>query len=405
MPRNVHNPLPASLHSECLKTKQILESFIDGSFTGSPGKEMPARFLGEAKVRNYQPEGMDLISITNTGTNTYPMQGLAIITVTRAGFLGSIRIGSGVLIARLDGGRWSAPSAVATAGLGFGGQFGIELTDFVFILNERALRTFSRTGSLTLSGNISIAFGPFGRSAELSGGASSNGLASMFSYSKTVGMYGGVTVEGGMLVERKSANKKFYKSKVTAEQLLRGEVVLPAATQSLMRVLSHKMFDPPAEVESREVPVSREIAQPDGMVELSARAEAQPPSELPIESSRAVPSPSTSPGHESARDFGIMPELDGTPCTPQPAELPSEPNAQPQPNAQSPTAELPSVPSAQSPRAEIPVQVSEPPSRKPLRQDSGQSSGTADEEPTTEKPAASRTLPPQPRSEGFVISG
>ncbi|KAK1142401.1 hypothetical protein N8T08_007953 [Aspergillus melleus] len=379
MPRNVHNPLPSSLNSECLKARQILESFIDGSFTGSPGKEMPARFLGEAK-------------------------GLAIITVTRAGFLGSIRIGSGILIARLDDGRWSAPSAVATAGLGFGGQFGIELTDFVFILNERALRTFSRTGSLTLSGNISIAFGPFGRSAELSGGASSNGVASMFSYSKTVGMYGGVTVEGGMLVERKSANKKFYKSKVTAEQLLRGEVVLPAATQSLMRVLDHKMFDPPVEVESREVEVSREIPQPEGMVELSARAEAQPPSELPVESSRAGPAPSTSPGGESARDFGVMAELDGTPCTPQPAELPSEPNAQSQPSAHSPTAELP-------------AQVTEMPSRKPLRQDSGQSSGTQhaelsvkpSPEPTapsdaTEKLPASNILPPQPRSEGFIIS-
>ena len=241
-------------------------------------------------------------------------------------------------------------------------------------------------------------------------------MASMFSYSKTVGMYGGVTVEGGMLVERKSANKKFYKSKVTAEQLLRGEVVLPAATQSLMRVLGHKMFDPPVEVESREVEVSREIPQPEGIVELSARAEAQPPSELPVESSRAGPAPSTSPGGESARDFGVMPELDGTPCTPQPAELPSEPNAQSQPSAHSPTAELP-------------AQVTEKPSRKPLRQNSGQSSGTQDAEPTvqssgtqeaelsvqpspeptvtadaTEKLPASNILPPQPRSEGFIIS-
>ncbi|PLB44993.1 DUF500-domain-containing protein [Aspergillus steynii IBT 23096] len=373
MPRNMHNPLPASLHSECLKARQILESFIDGSFTGSPGKEMPTRFLGEAK-------------------------GLAIITVIRAGFLGSARVGSGILTARLEDGSWSAPSAVATAGVGFGGQFGIELTDFVFILNERALRTFSRTGSLTLSGNISIAFGPFGRSAEVSGGASTNGLASMFSYSKTVGMYGGVTVEGGMLIERKSANRKFYKTKVTADQLLRGEVPLPDATQSLMRVLGHKVFDPPAEMESREVPVTREISQPDGVVELSARAEAQPPSELPVDSGRGDLSPTPSPRHGNVRDLGIVTELDGTPCTPQPAELSSEPVV------------LSSV-------AGLPASVSEKPSRKPLRQDSGQSPGAQDAEPTvqpspestspaepTEKAAASNNGPHEERPAAFTIN-
>lgn len=309
---------------------------------------MPARFLGEAKVSPLYPIPPGILSPTNKPALTTP-QGLAIITITRAGFLGSIRVGSGILIARLEDGSWSAPSAVATAGLGFGGQFGIELTDFVFILNERALQTFSRTGSLTLSGNISIAFGPFGRSAEVSGGASTSGLASMFSYSKTVGMYGGLTIEGGMLVERKGANRKFYKTKVTAEELLRGQVPLPGATQSLMRVLGHKIFDPPAEMEASADQGSREIAQPDGMVELSARAEAQPPSELAVDS--------------SVRGSGFVPELDGTPST-QPAELPSEMNAQ----------------SA----AELPADRAERPLRKSLRQDSGEPSEMQDVEPAAQ---------------------
>ena len=52
--------------------------------------------------------------------------GFAIYTVIKAGFIFSARAGSGVVIARLDDGSWSAPSAIGTAGLGFGGQAGAE---------------------------------------------------------------------------------------------------------------------------------------------------------------------------------------------------------------------------------------------------------------------------------------
>ena len=75
--------------------------------------------------------------------------------------------GSGIVVARLADGGWSAPSAIATAGAGFGGQIGFELTDFVFILNDAAaVRSFSQAGSITLGGNVSIAAGPVGRNAE-----------------------------------------------------------------------------------------------------------------------------------------------------------------------------------------------------------------------------------------------
>ena len=48
-------------------------------------------------------------------------------------------------------------------GAGFGGQAGVELTDFVFILNDAAaVRTFSQAGSLTPGTNVSIATGPAG---------------------------------------------------------------------------------------------------------------------------------------------------------------------------------------------------------------------------------------------------
>lgn len=157
--------------------------------------------------------------------------------------MGSGRFGSGVVVARLSDGGWSAPSAIATAGAGFGGQIGFELTDFVFILNEAsAVRTFSQAGSITLGGNVSVAAGPIGRNAEAAGAASTKGVAAIFAYSKTKGLFAGVSLEGSVLVERKDANAKLYSPGITARQLLSGTVPPPPAADPLMRVLNSRIF-------------------------------------------------------------------------------------------------------------------------------------------------------------------
>ncbi|KAL2826121.1 hypothetical protein BDW59DRAFT_145531 [Aspergillus cavernicola] len=218
MPLGIHNPLPSSLGSECKKAGKILASFVDPRQSFGPDKVIPPEILAGAK-------------------------GLAILTVLKAGFLGSGRFGSGVVVARLGDGSWSAPSAIATAGAGFGGQIGFELTDFVFILNDAAaVRTFSQAGTLTLGGNVSIAAGPIGRNAEAAGAASTKGVAAVFSYSKTKGLFAGVSLEGSMLVERKDANEKIYNSRVSARQLLSGTVPPPPSAEPLMRVLNTRAF-------------------------------------------------------------------------------------------------------------------------------------------------------------------
>ncbi|KAH8427749.1 SYLF and SH3 domain-containing protein [Aspergillus melleus] len=218
MPLGIHNPLPSSLGSECKKAGKIIASFVDPRQAFGPDKVIPPEILAGAK-------------------------GLAVLTVLKAGFLGSARFGSGVVVARLADGSWSAPSAIATAGAGFGGQIGFELTDFVFILNDAAaVRTFSQVGTLTLGGNVSIAAGPVGRNAEAAGAASTKGVAAVFSYSKTKGLFAGVSLEGSMLVERKDANEKLYNSRVSARQLLSGTIRPPPAADPLLNVLNSRAF-------------------------------------------------------------------------------------------------------------------------------------------------------------------
>jgi len=166
-------------------------------------------------------------------------KGYAIFTVAKAGFLFSARAGSGVVIARLDDGKWSAPSAIGTAGVGFGGQAGAEVTDFLVVLNTRAaIRSFMAAGSLTLGGNMSIALGPLGRNGEAIGSVSTGGkVAAMYSYSKTRGLFGGISVEGSVIVERQDANAQAYRSPVTVKMLLSGLIDPPEWAEPLIRTL------------------------------------------------------------------------------------------------------------------------------------------------------------------------
>ncbi|KAL8723482.1 MAG: hypothetical protein Q9225_000215 [Loekoesia sp. 1 TL-2023] len=196
----------------------VLASFVDPRQAFGPDKVIPPQILANAK-------------------------GLAVLTVFKAGFLGTARFGSGIVVARLADGTWSAPSALATGGGGFGGQIGFELTDFVFILNNAAaVRTFSQQGSLTLGGNVSIAAGPVGRNAEAAGAASLKSVAGVFAYSKTKGLFAGVSLEGSVLIERRDANEKLYNSRITAKQLLAGGVRPPPSAEPLMRVLNSRVF-------------------------------------------------------------------------------------------------------------------------------------------------------------------
>lgn len=130
------------------------------------------------------------------------------------------------------------------AGAGAGGLIGAELTDFVFILNSpQAVESFSKAGTLTLGGNISVAAGPLGRNAEADAAASMGGVAAVFTYSKTKGLFAGVSVEGSAIVERKDANRKFYGASASAKQILTGRVRPPPAADPLFRVLESRAFN------------------------------------------------------------------------------------------------------------------------------------------------------------------
>jgi len=162
-------------------------------------------------------------------------RGVAILTVTKAGFIGSGRGGSGVVVARLPGGGWSGPSAIGTGGLGIGFQAGVEITEFVIVLNTpAAVVAFAKGGNVTLGGNLSYAAGPIGRSAE---GSVALGAA-MYSYSRSQGLFAGVSLEGTVITTRDDLNRDYYGSNVTSTEILTGRIRPPAGAQRLISTLS-----------------------------------------------------------------------------------------------------------------------------------------------------------------------
>jgi len=165
-------------------------------------------------------------------------RGLGIMTVIKAGFGFSGRGGKGVVVARTSNG-WSGPSAVGTGGAGFGFQIGAEVTEFVFILNtDAAVQAFSRDVNVSLGGDISVAAGPIGRNAE----AGITPLAAVYTYSRSQGLFAGVSLEGTVIGTRNDANAEYYGRRVTPEEILSGRVPPPSGAMRLVQVLTRQVF-------------------------------------------------------------------------------------------------------------------------------------------------------------------
>jgi lipid-binding SYLF domain-containing protein len=161
-------------------------------------------------------------------------RGLAILTMAKVGFIVSGRGGTGIVVARTDKG-WSGPSAIGTGGLGVGFQAGVQVTEFVIVLNtQEAVNAFAKGGNITLGGNLSAAVGPIGRSAE----AAISPQAAIYTYSRNQGIFAGVSLEGTVIATRYQANEEFYGKPVFPADILSGDVKPPEGARKLLQLLS-----------------------------------------------------------------------------------------------------------------------------------------------------------------------
>ncbi len=161
-------------------------------------------------------------------------RGLAIITVLKGGFIVSGRVGRGIVIARTKDG-WSGPSAIGTGGIGFGLQIGGQVSEFVIVLNtDEAVKAFSHKNNVAVGTDLSAAAGPIGRSI----GADVTPLAAIYTYSRSQGLFAGISLEGTVITTRAKENTNYYGKKVLPEEILSGKIKPPSGAEKLIQILS-----------------------------------------------------------------------------------------------------------------------------------------------------------------------
>ncbi|KAJ6913801.1 hypothetical protein NC651_016139 [Populus alba x Populus x berolinensis] len=166
-------------------------------------------------------------------------KGLAILTVAKAGAIVAYKLGTGLVIARRSDGSWSAPSAICSAGLGWGAQIGGELMDYIIVLHDyKAVKTFCSRMHFSLGAGCSAAAGPVGRVLEADLHAGDRGSGMCYTYSCSKGAFVGVSLEGNILATRTETNLKFYGDPyLSTADILLGTVDRPKAAEPLYAAL------------------------------------------------------------------------------------------------------------------------------------------------------------------------
>lgn len=162
-------------------------------------------------------------------------KGLCFLTVIKAGLVVSGRVGTGLLIARLDKDQWSAPCALGTVGMGWGMLAGGDITHYLVVLTTTEAVDALLAGTVQLGAELGVAVGPVGRGATSQVAAGDWSVHPAYSYAHSQGLFLGMSLEGSVLTTRGDVNAKFYGQHLQASQIL--DLPPPKAAEPLYQVL------------------------------------------------------------------------------------------------------------------------------------------------------------------------
>jgi len=143
-------------------------------------------------------------------------KGLLIVpSMLKAGFWVGGSGGSGVLIVKdAKTGQWSQPAFYTLGSVSFGIQFGGEAAEVIMMVRTQKAVDKLLTSSFKLGGDASIAAGPVG------GGAKSNVVADIFSFSRSKGAFAGIALDGAVVSTKDKWNNAYYGKSVTPVDIL-----------------------------------------------------------------------------------------------------------------------------------------------------------------------------------------
>jgi lipid-binding SYLF domain-containing protein len=145
------------------------------------------------------------------------------------------RRGKGVLVVRDSDGQWSNPSFITLTGGSFGWQAGVQSTDVILVFTSAAGVEGITDGKMTLGADASVAAGPVGR--QTSAATDANLSAEVYSYSRAMGLFAGVAIDGTAITIDRKANAAYYEKRdVTASEIFADDA--PAPPPAAQRYLS-----------------------------------------------------------------------------------------------------------------------------------------------------------------------
>lgn len=152
--------------------------------------------------------------------------GVAVVpNVVKAGFMIGGSYGKGVLVVRRPDGSWSNPTFISLTAGSFGFQAGAQSSDIVLVFKTRRGVDDLARGKFTLGGDVSIAAGPVGRDAAAATDVTLK--SEIYSYSRSRGLFGGVSLEGAVLAMDKKANFAYYDSNQGTAANILGDPTIP----------------------------------------------------------------------------------------------------------------------------------------------------------------------------------
>ena len=166
-------------------------------------------------------------------------QGIAIIpSVVKVSLIGGIRHGKGVVVVRDEGGLWAAPQFVTLTGGSVGWQVGIQSTDVILVFKTRKSVVGLTRGKFTIGVDAAAAAGPVGRQAAAATDAQLR--AEILSYSRSRGLFAGVSIDGSALQIDGMANTAYYyPAGYTPYAAATGQgAVVPASAMQLVSTVS-----------------------------------------------------------------------------------------------------------------------------------------------------------------------
>ena len=136
-------------------------------------------------------------------------------------------------------GHWGAPTMMALEGGSFGLQLGGQATDFVLLLmSPRSARSIL-SSKVKIGGDVSAAAGPVGRTASAETDVTLR--AEILSYSRSRGLFAGISLAGSTLRPDNDANKALYGKDVNAQEIVfEGAAAAPPSAKLLLRQLNKK---------------------------------------------------------------------------------------------------------------------------------------------------------------------